>query len=411
MNGRVNLVAAAFALTALSYGLARFAYGLLLPQIRVDLALSATAAGWISGSAFAAYCFGIIFAFLVGDRLGARALLVMAGSAATTGMALVALAPNGGVLGAAITLAGVSTGLTSPPLASAVAQRFDDEARPKANGIINGGTAAGIVFSGFAAMSVGGAWRELYGLFALIGGAVTLWLWLAMPKGATGPKAGAVSDQATTHLRVRPAETARCSKLDRIRRGRNRPTELKLSAPVRPGLVGLCVSAFLMGASSTSIWTFGAGILRDELAFTETGIAWAWIVLGASGILGSATGLLTARYGVGRIHRIALFGMALGTVGLAAASKAPVIAFAAMGLFGATYIIATGALLIQGIAGLPDRPDLGLGIPFLALAVGQTVGAPLFGAVLERLSSRTALVCFAAVACIAMVGTEESSVL
>ena len=54
MNGKLNLVAAGFALTALTYGLARFAYGLLLPQIRADLALDATQAGLISGSAFAA---------------------------------------------------------------------------------------------------------------------------------------------------------------------------------------------------------------------------------------------------------------------------------------------------------------------------------------------------------------------
>ena len=47
MNGRGNLVAAGFALTALSYGLSRFAYGLLLPDIREELSLGATAAGWI----------------------------------------------------------------------------------------------------------------------------------------------------------------------------------------------------------------------------------------------------------------------------------------------------------------------------------------------------------------------------
>ncbi|KTC39843.1 hypothetical protein AO269_17790 [Pseudomonas putida] len=56
MKRGLNLVAAAFALTALSYGLARFAYGLLLPQIRAELALDATAAGWIGSGAFAAYC-------------------------------------------------------------------------------------------------------------------------------------------------------------------------------------------------------------------------------------------------------------------------------------------------------------------------------------------------------------------
>jgi hypothetical protein len=39
MKGRINLVAAGFALTALTYGLGRFAYGLLLPHIREDLSL------------------------------------------------------------------------------------------------------------------------------------------------------------------------------------------------------------------------------------------------------------------------------------------------------------------------------------------------------------------------------------
>jgi hypothetical protein len=59
--------------TALSYGLARFAYGLQLPHIRDDLALTAAAAGWIGGGAFAAYCVGIAVA------LSSRSLLASGG--------------------------------------------------------------------------------------------------------------------------------------------------------------------------------------------------------------------------------------------------------------------------------------------------------------------------------------------
>ncbi len=44
-QGTTNLVAVGFALTALAYGLARFAYGLLLPQIRTELELGTVAAG------------------------------------------------------------------------------------------------------------------------------------------------------------------------------------------------------------------------------------------------------------------------------------------------------------------------------------------------------------------------------
>ena len=114
MNRSVNLVAAAFALTALSYGLARFAYGLLLPQIRADLGLDVTEAGWIGGSAFASYCAGIVFAFSCDGRLSPRAITLLAGLAATVGLGIVVLASSGLYLGLGIALAGLSTGLTSP---------------------------------------------------------------------------------------------------------------------------------------------------------------------------------------------------------------------------------------------------------------------------------------------------------
>ncbi len=286
MKGRINLVAAAFALTALSYGLGRFAYGLLLPHIREDLSLSATGAGWIGGSAFAAYCFGIVLAFVAGARLGERRVAVLASLTATSGLALVAVASSGWSLGLAIALAGLSTGLTSPPLASAVARCVEEAARPKANGAINAGTAAGIILSGFAVTAFPGGWRELYALFAVVGAGVTVWLWFAMP---------AVS-------------------------GERASGGLPLECLKRPGVGGLCASAFLMGAASTAIWTFGADIMRGDLGFADGRIALAWSVLGAAGILGAGTGLLTLRFGIGPVHRFALFAMAVALIGLAAAT-------------------------------------------------------------------------------------------
>jgi predicted MFS family arabinose efflux permease len=375
LKGGGHLVAAAFALTALSYGLARFAYGLLLPQIREDLSLDAAAAGWIGGGAFAAYCIGIAFASLAGVKLGERAMAMLAGLAATAGVGLVALAPSVPVLGAAIALAGLSTGFTSPPLASAVAQKFDALERPRANGIINAGTAAGIVVSGLGAISFAAAWRELYALFALFGAAVTAWLWFALPKGSPEREANGVP----------------------------------LQQLARPGLAGLCAAAFLMGASSTAIWTFGADMLRNELSFSAARIATAWITLGLGGVAGSSTGILVARFGIGVIHPMALLGIALCYGMLAAATVAPLLAFAAMALFGAAYIISSGVLLIRGTALLLDRPDLGLGIPFLAIAVGQTVGAPLFGAVLDRAGPWAALALFGAITCGAMVWRMEEA--
>ncbi|WP_157666661.1 MFS transporter [Bordetella genomosp. 13] len=374
MSGRLNLVAAAFALTALSYGLARFAYGLLLPDIRAELSLSATAAGWVAGSAFAAYCFGIVFAIMGAARLGERGLTVAAGLAATCSLALVSMAASGLGLGLAIALGGLSTGLTSPPLATAVSRWLDGTARPKANGAINAGTAAGIMFSGISVMAFAGQWRGLYGGFAAIGAAVTAWLWVAMPKGS----------------------------------GHRMGERLSARGMARAGAAGLCASAFLMGAASTAIWTFGANLMREELGMQDGAIALGWIVLGAAGLAGMGTGLLSARYGIGTVHRAAVFAMALAIAGLAAAPLAPMLAYAVMGLFGVAYIVSSGAFLLWGIRIYSDRPDMGLGLPFLMIALGQTAGAPLFGAIWDMAGSAAALLVLAALMAGAACWTESA---
>lgn len=376
MKRNINLVAAAFMLTALSYGLARFAYGLFLPQIREELLLGMVAAGWIAGSAFAAYCLGIILALCSSAKFSARSLALSAGIAATMGMALVALARSEWSLGLGIALAGLSTGLTSPPLATAVGHRFAELDRPKANAVINAGTAAGIIFSGLAALTVAGAWRELYAMFALLGAGVSGWLWFAVPASATHERSQGIS---FTLLR-------------------------------RPGLLPLCVGALLMGVSSTAVWSFGANILRGDFDFGAAQIAWTWIALGIAGLSGSVTGLLTNRFGTRRVLAFALLAMAAGTLGLVAASLSTINAFVAISLFGVAYITASGVYLIQGIDLLPDRPDLGLGIPFLALALGQAAGAPLFGAVQEAIGTTVAIVLFSAVACLAIVFRPQPDV-
>ena len=369
MKKGINLIAAAFALTALSYGLARFAYGLFLPQIREDLSLSVLAAGWIGGSAFAAYCLGIVIAFIGNGKLSTRTLAVLAGTAATLGMVLVALAASGWALGVGIALAGLSTGLTSPPLATAVAQRFEDKDRAKANTIINAGSAVGIVLSGIAAVMTVDAWREVYALFALIGALISVWLWFTVPAGKSNADNNGFS----------------------------------VSILMRPGVLLLCFSAFLMGMSSTAVWMFGANILRDEFDFKDLQIAWIWITLGLAGASGAVTGLLSKRFGVRRVHCLSLLGMAIGTLGLASAAMSGAYGFVAAGVFGAAYIISTGAYLIQGIDLLADRPDLGLGAPFLMVALGQSVGTPLFGAMLNTLGTLGALAMFASLACLAIV--------
>jgi len=364
MKHNVNLLAAAFALTAVSYGLARFAFGLLLPEIRTELSLDIATTGWIGSSAFVAYCIGVCITFALNRACSPRALAFAAGLASTIGMVIITLSTSGIVLGLGVALAGLSTGLTSPPLATAVSLQFDDAHRPKANAIINAGTAAGIVFSGLASLMAFGGWRELYMLFSAISCAVAVWIFYAVPTG---------------HERTA-----------------SEPFSFAIFK--RPGMLALCTGSFLMGLSSTAVWTFGGSLLRDEFNFTQADIAWIWVALGLAGVTGAMTGVVLQRFGLVRVHWVSLAGMAAGMIGLSFTSVSVAFAFVSVALFGASYITSSGAFLIQGIRLLPDRPDLGLGIPFLILASGQSAGSPLFGALLTGWGLGIALPVFAGAA-------------
>lgn len=213
LKERPGLVAACFALTALSYGLGRFAFGLLLPRIREDLLLDAASAGWIGSGAFGSYCLGIVLSMWLGARFSERGMATLAGVCVTCGLALAGAAPTAWILGAAMVLARLGTGLTSPPLTAAVERHLKVSERPKANGAINAGTAIGIVLSGLATLAVPLGWRGLYALFAAIGAAVTAWVWFAVPAAIRGSS-------------TQPASAAQ---------------------PLPTAAWGLCAAAFLMG--------------------------------------------------------------------------------------------------------------------------------------------------------------------
>ncbi len=130
----IGLAGAGLSLIAVCYGLARFAYGLFVPEFRESFTLTAGQTGLIAAAGYASYCVGVVAATTGTPRLGARAVAVAAGSLATAGTALIAVAPTAVVLAAGVTIAGVGTGVASPPLGHAIAlrvvPRHRDRTRP-----------------------------------------------------------------------------------------------------------------------------------------------------------------------------------------------------------------------------------------------------------------------------------------
>jgi hypothetical protein len=139
-SGVIWLVAPGLAMSAVTSGLARFAYGLFLREIRESLDLSQTALGYIGAGSYAGYCLAIVVALVFTSRTGPHFMAIAARAAAVVGMAVVACAPVAWVLAVGIPVAGSSSGLSSPPMAEAVVTSIREGLQDRANALINLGT-------------------------------------------------------------------------------------------------------------------------------------------------------------------------------------------------------------------------------------------------------------------------------
>ena len=340
---------------------------MFLPRIDIDLGLGASLSGVISGGSFLGYCCAIVFSAWATERYGARGVAVAAAMVAAIGMAGIAWAPAPQWLAAAVLLAGTSTGLASPPLAAAVAAAVPPARQDATNTAINAGTSAGVALSGPVALVLAGQWRLAFGTFAVI--AVLL---------------------AAAVAHVLP----KTSFLPETRRDNPPDGPPPLGGPMRR-LIG---AAFLMGAASTALWSFGGQLVKLRLGWNSTGTGLLWISIGAGGIAGAWAGALVARFGMHRVHRVFLAFMSAGILAVGSGLAIPVLALLGGALFGAAYMMLTGVYLVWGVKALSERPATGLTIGFLSIAVGQTVGAALFGLLLDRFGTGPATTAFAAAA-------------
>ena len=366
-----RLIVAGTMLIGTTYGLARFAYGLFLPSMKDDVGLSPALAGIIGSGAYVGYCLAIVLSALLVERFGSRRIAVAAALIAAAGTAGVALSTQPLWLAGAILLAGTSTGLASPPMAQAVSFTITAPRQGRANTIINAGTSLGVAVSGPVAFIATGQWRLAYAAFAIAALLNALLLLISIPRAGTSDGASTTSHQDA-----------------------DRPGGLW-----RPFALRLLIAAAGMGTASAAFWTFSIDAVITLGHFEQTTANILWILIGVAGLVGGAAGDLIARFGLNVIHRGSLMAVA-GALGLLVICPSNLIAvLGAALLFGAAYIMLTGVYLVWGIRLYTNRPAIGLGLPFLMIALGQIAGSPLAG---YLIGSRGYLVCFITFALIAL---------
>jgi predicted MFS family arabinose efflux permease len=380
-----RLVAPGLGMIAVTYGLARFAYGLFLPEMREVFDLSESVLGLIGAGSYGGYCVTIVIALMFTSRTGPRFMAVAAGAVAMVGMAAVAGAPAAWVLALGVLVAGSSSGLASPPMGEAVVKSIREELQDRANTLINSGTSIGVALSGPAALLVAEQWRLAWAAFALVGGVVVAWNAVVMPRKP-------VSDRRSEE--AAPADVPR----------------LSVRYLIGPGAVPLFVAATGVGFASAAYWMFSRDLVVRSGDLSVTGSTLFWTVIGVSGLVGGLAGDLVRRFGLATAFRASLLCMAAATGLLAAAPGALLSAYLSAGLFGSTYIMLTGIILVWSVSIFHERPSAGLGVAFLLIAVGQVLGAPVAGAVAGAAGLVVMFWIFAGVAVLtALIGRVEVS--
>lgn len=356
------------AVVAVTFGLARYGYGLLLPDMTASLSLSPGTAGLISSGAYLSYLVANAGVVAITDRAGPRAAIGLACALAAAGMAVVAAANSAAILAVGVLVAGAAAGLAFPPYAEVVQRRVTRSRRDLAWSTINAGTGWGVAVAGPVAIVAGDRWRLAWLIFA----------GLAVATGVLGTLAAPGRDTDIRHRRPQLSWTwFFCP--------RSRP---------------LLISAVLVGAGSSVWWAFSVGALRaDGLGETPARIVYA--TCGVAGIAASAAGTVFARVGLrtGYLVTVVLLGASVAALTLAASGLgSALVAAAAFGVLYPTVIAAQGIWSSRVFA---DHPAAGLAAVNTALTIGTLAGPAVAGQLVNTFGYPAALSAAAAVTVLA----------
>jgi predicted MFS family arabinose efflux permease len=354
--------------------MARYGYGLLLPDIKHSLVLGETELGAIGTLAYLTY---IVAAAMVDPcvrRRGPRATVIIGGLLGVGGTIVIAVSRDSLALAAGVGIAGASAGLVYPPFAEAL-RELPEQIRDRALASVNCGTGWGVAVAAPIAIIAASSWRVAYFGFAACTLASTIYA-----------------------ARVLPARGCATSGSERSR--------LALRE-LRPVAWRITAGALLIGLGSGAYWTFAVQHARAAGLDVTSGR----VLLGLAGI-GSILGIGAAdtigRIGAKRTFMLCACIEASATALLATrASSLPAVMISAFA-FGVSYNVAVAATVLSMTRLHADRPASAVALVAGANATGLLF-SPLAGGVISAQIGLTAtLLCGAAVLLAASIGAPPS---
>ncbi|SDL21870.1 Predicted arabinose efflux permease, MFS family [Franzmannia pantelleriensis] len=357
-------------LIAISYGLARFAFGLFVPSISDELELTAHRIGIIGSLPFISFVLATLVAPLAADRLGARNLAVLSGSFGAGGLTLISQASDALSLGVGVFICGICTGLMMPALTSAMQALVSRTMHGRVSSIMNAGTSIGIIVAVPTVVFLFDAWRFTYAMFAVLAGIGVVAAWFFIPSVS----------------RIIPANAVPPEPINRQQWSR---------------LIRLTLFAFTMGFVSAPYWLFAPDLAVTLGALSPGHTGWLWFAVGVAGLGGAMVSDLADRNNPPITQALMLMMLASSLALLAASPGQLGLAMFSALVFGLAYMSLTGLYLMTGIRLLPGRLSVGPVLPFMAVALGQAAGSPVIGALVGRLGYAEAFSVFAMIGILA----------
>lgn len=348
---------ACVAMTSVTYGMGRYAYGLFLPAIGAQFSLTTFDLALIASLNSVLYLAATVIASAVAIHFLPRTFIVAAGVVTTVGLALASIATTSGMAVTGIVVAGIGAGILSPAMFEAIEAWLPSIWKSRAIGAVNAGATPGIVLTGLSAYCLQSSWQQAWIVMAVIGLGVTVWhLWILpkdrLPNGVSG-KTPPLYFQLFTRRACAPLYVA-------------------------VFVYGLLLSTYLTFAVDLILSTGGMEFPADRLF---------WVLLGLAGLPTMFTGVAVRRVGVRGLLAVSIPACGLSYVLLALApGNLPMVMASAL-LFGASSIAPGNGFLVWGISLFRERPSIGSGAVFFVLSTAVISGPIMFGVFSPRFSS------------------------
>lgn len=365
-----NLTAAGLAIVAATYGLARYCFGLFLPNIREEFHLDSETIGLIAGASYAGYLAATFLSSWLSTVVGPRLPILLGGATATLGMTIIALSPGPLVLALGVLVAGTSPGLAYPPYSDVIVRKIAPSQQNTAYSWINSGTGFGVALAGPLALFTGESWRLAWLAFAVIAALVTLW-----------------------NLVVLPSSKPRTVREDK--------KALSFEIYLQPEPRRLFLAAFLFGVISAIYWTYAVDLLSRLNLDPRTPILF-WFFLGAAGLIGCFAGGLVNRLSLRGSYFLLLIVVGVAITCLPLMADKLVAIYASAACFGVGFIVTTALFGIWSMQLFRDHPSIGFGATFFLISLGQGAG-PVLGGYLIPVLGHAQLFLAAGLSCCALI--------